>query len=58
MMILTGLCAVLFGGLEHRSEMRSLRYAGVHIPPSLANIVGALVFLLGVLGLLAVVFRQ
>jgi putative membrane protein len=58
MMILTGLCAVLFGGLEHRREMRSLRSAGVHIPPSLANIVGALVFLLGVLGLPAVVFRR
>ena len=57
-MILTGLLAVLFGGLEHRREMRSMRAAGVHVPPSLANIVGGMVFLLGLLGLLAVIFRQ
>jgi putative membrane protein len=57
-MILIGLSAVLFGGLDHRREMRSLRAAGVHVPPSLANIVGAMVFGLGVMGLIAVIFRQ
>ena len=57
-MILTGLLAVLFGGLEHRREMRSLRAAGVHVPSSLANIVGAMVFGLGLMGLVAVIFRQ
>ena len=57
-MILTGLFAVLFGGLEHRREMQSLRAAGVHVPPSLANIVGAMVFCLGLMGLVAIIFRQ
>jgi putative membrane protein len=58
MMILTGLVAVLLAGLSHRREMRSLRAAGVEVPPSMATIVGGLVSLLGILGLIAVVFRQ
>jgi putative membrane protein len=58
MMILIGLCAVFFAGLQHRKEMRSLRAAGVEVPPSLATIVAALVALLGIAGLLAVAFRQ
>lgn len=58
MMIFTGLCAVLIAGLQHRREMQSLRATGVEVPPSLATIVGALVSLLGILGLLAVAFKQ
>jgi putative membrane protein len=58
MMILTGLVAVLLAGLSHRREMRSLRAAGIEVPPSMATIVGGLVSLLGILGLIAVVFRQ
>jgi len=57
-MILTGLFAVLLGGLEHRKQMRSFRAAGMPVPPSLAAIIGGMVFLLGVLGLVAVAFRQ
>ena len=58
MMIITGLLAVLLAGLQHRQAMQSLRASGVEVPPSLATIVGALVSILGILGLLAVVFRQ
>jgi len=57
-MILTGLVAVLLAGLQHRKEMRSLRAAGIQVPPSMSTIVGGMVALLGVLGLLAVVLRQ
>lgn len=58
LMILTGLCAVLLAGLQHRREMQRLRAAGVDVPPSLATIVGVLVSLLGIIGLLAVGFKQ
>jgi putative membrane protein len=58
LMILTGLCAVFLAGLQHRSEMQSLRAAGIEVPPSLATIVGALVSLLGIVGLFAVAFKQ
>lgn len=58
MMIVIGLCVVFFAGLAHRREMQSLRAAGIHVPPSQATIVGALVSLLGILGLLAVILKQ
>lgn len=58
MMIVTGLCVVFFASLQHRREMQSLRAAGIHVPPSQATIVGVLVSLLGIVGLLAVIFRQ
>jgi putative membrane protein len=57
-MILIGLFAILFAGLSHRREMRSFRAAGIAVHPSMANIVGALVFLLGLVGLMAVAFRK
>ncbi|MGD8429238.1 MAG: DUF202 domain-containing protein [Ectothiorhodospiraceae bacterium] len=57
-MILTGLFAVLLAGIQHRRQMQSLRAAGVEMPPSLAALVAVMVSILGILGLLAVVFRQ
>lgn len=57
-MILIGLFAILFAGLSHRREMRRFRAAGIPVQPSMANIVGALVFFLGLVGLIAVTFRQ
>ena len=58
LMILTGLCAVFLAALQHRREMQSLRAAGIHVAPSLATIVGALVSFLGIVGLFAVAFEQ
>ena len=58
LMILTGLCAVLLAGLQHRREMQGFRAAGIEVPPSLPTIVGGLVSILGIIGLFAVAFRQ
>lgn len=58
MMILIGVLSILMASLQHRREMQSLRAAGIEVPPSLATIIAALVSFLGILGLLAVVFRQ
>lgn len=58
MLILTGLTVVLLAGLQHRAEMRSLRAAGLEVPPSMATIVAGLVSLLGLAGLVAVIFGQ
>jgi putative membrane protein len=57
LMIVTGLCAVFLAALQNRHEMQSLRAAGIEVPPSLSTIIGALVSLLGIIGLLAVIFK-
>lgn len=57
LMIVIGLCAVFLAALQNRREMQSLRAAGIEVPPSLSTIIGALVSLLGIFGLLAVIFR-
>jgi putative membrane protein len=58
MMISTGLVALLLATIQHHLEIRRLRAAGGRVPRSLAFAIGALVSVLGLLGLLAVVFRQ
>jgi putative membrane protein len=58
MMISTGLVALLLATIQHHMELRRLRAAGGQVPRSLAFAIGALVSILGLLGLLAVVFRQ
>lgn len=58
LMIVTGLCAVLLAGLQHRREMQNLRASGIKVAPSLASIVGALVSILGLVGLFAAAFKQ
>ncbi|MEZ4599626.1 MAG: DUF202 domain-containing protein [Syntrophotaleaceae bacterium] len=57
LMIVIGIVAVLLASLQHRHEMQSLRAAGIPVPPSMATIIGGLVSILGILGLLAVIFR-
>ena len=58
-MIGIGLTALILATAEHRRGMRALRTEYGHLVPySLATIIGALIGLLGVLGLLAVAFRQ
>jgi putative membrane protein len=56
LMVLTGLVAILLAGLQHFREMESFRAAGIHVPPSLATIVGILVVIIGFLALIGVIF--
>jgi putative membrane protein len=57
-MILIGLSVVGIAGLQHVRDLQGMRAAGIEPPPSLAVVVGALVVLLGVMGLFAVTFRE
>ena len=58
LMIAIGLFALLFASFQHRQDIRSLRAMGAVVPRSLALMVAGLVSVLGILGLLAVIFRQ
>jgi putative membrane protein len=60
MMISIGLAALVIATVEHRRNLQLLRaeYGQHTIPYSLATIVGALVAVLGVVGLLTVWLRQ
>jgi putative membrane protein len=60
MMISVGILSLLLATFQHRQNMKILRvhYRGVHIPLSLAAVVGGLIALLGVLALTAVVLRR
>jgi putative membrane protein len=57
-MILIGLSVVGIAGAQHMRDLRSLRATGIETPPSLAVVVGALVALMGFLGLIAVTFKE
>lgn len=57
LMIAIGLTALLFATAEHRRNMTQLRKSFGSEPRSLAAIVSGLIAILGVAGLLAVLFR-
>ena len=59
-MILVGLTALTVATLEHRRSLRALRaeYGRGAVPRSLATLMAGLIAVLGILGLMAVVFRQ
>ena len=57
LMITIGLTALAFATVEHRRNMNQLRTSYGPAPYSLAAIVSGLIAVLGVVGLLAVVFR-
>ena len=59
-MIGIGLTILVLATLEHRRSLRALRteYGGDLVPNSLATVVGALIGVLGILGLLTVAFQQ
>jgi putative membrane protein len=58
-MILIGLTALVAATVEHRRSMQALRAEyGVVVPYSLATVMAGLIAGLGILGLLAVAFRQ
>jgi putative membrane protein len=58
LMIVIGILSLLLATLEHRRDMKALRakYPGEH--RTLAGIIAGLVSLLGLVALVAVVFRQ
>ncbi len=58
-MIAIGLTSLTLATIEHRRGMQALRTEyGVLVPYSLATIIASLIAVLGVLGLLVVLFRQ
>ena len=58
LMISIGLISLLLATLEHRHELHALRAQYPDIPRSLAKVVAALIAVLGMLALIAVLFRQ
>jgi putative membrane protein len=57
LMIVIGLTALVFATVEHRRSMKAMRAAFGQVPYSLAAIVAGLIAILGVLGLISVLFR-
>jgi putative membrane protein len=59
LMIGIGLTALVLATLEHRRSMRALRSEyGQVVPYSLATVIAGLIAVLGIFGLLSVLFRQ
>ena len=58
LMISIGLVSLLMATLEHRSNLRALSAQYPGSPRSLARILAALISLLGLVALIAVVFRE
>lgn len=57
MMIVIGIVALAFATFQHRRDMKALRAQHPEVPYSLATILAGLIALLGVLALIAVIFR-
>jgi putative membrane protein len=58
LMIIIGIVALFFATLQHRRDMKTLRVHYPEVPYSLATLLAGLISILGVLALLAVIFRQ
>ena len=58
LMISIGIVALAFATIQHRRDMMALRKHHPEVPYSLATVMAGLISLLGVLALLAVIFRQ
>src|SRR5262245_13730504 len=58
LMISTGIVALAFATFQHRRDMKALRTHYPEVPYSLATVLAGLMSLLGILALLAVIFRQ
>jgi putative membrane protein len=57
-MISIGVIVLVVATVQHRRDMQDLRVRYGHVPYSLATILAALIACLGILGLVAVIFRQ
>jgi putative membrane protein len=58
LMIVIGILALVIATLQHRRDMKALRAHYPEVPYSMATVLAGLISILGVLALLAVVFRQ
>jgi putative membrane protein len=58
LMIGIGIVALVLATMQHVRDMRALRATHADIPYSMATILAGLISLLGVIALLAVIFRQ
>ena len=58
LMISVGVVALLFATVQHRRDMKVLRAHYPEVPYSLVTVLAGLMSLLGILALLAVIFRQ
>jgi inner membrane protein YidH len=58
LMIVIGIVALFLATIQHRRDMIDLRKHHPEVPYSLATVLAALISLLGILALLAVIFRQ
>ena len=58
LMIIIGIVALMLSTFQHRRDMKALRVHYPEVPYSLATVLAGLISILGVLALLAVVFRQ
>lgn len=57
LMIATGLVALLLSTLEHRRHMQALRAQYGPVPQSMAALLSGLIAILGIFGLLSVLFQ-
>ena len=58
LMIMIGLLSLLMATFEHRQSLQALKTQYPDIPPSLARVSAALISILGILALIAVIFRR
>jgi putative membrane protein len=58
LMIAIGLASLLLATVEHRQNMRILRAQDPAMPGSLSTVIAALISVLGIVALIAVIFRQ
>lgn len=58
LMISVGVVALVFATLQHRRDMKALRALYPEVPFSLVTVLAAFMSLIGVVTLLAVIFRQ
>ena len=58
LLISIGIVALFLATVQHRRDMKTLRAAHPEIPYSLATVLAGLMSFLGIIALLAVIFRQ
>ena len=58
LMISVGIVALVFATLQHRRDMKALRALHPEVPFSLVTVLAGFMSLIGVVTLLAVIFRQ
>lgn len=57
-MVIVGMLSLLMGTIEYRQNIRALRKLDPDIPRSLAGVLAGLIFLIGTLALMLVIYRQ